>query len=156
MQPCLLKQRPKNSVPLLMLVSIVDLPKLMRDFAPGALLQGHAPGAKLLRVYQRFHGILHPREQNFHPAKCSTIFNRLNVWEQAPGANRANLKTLPRVYWHVQNDPGAKPLVCFGLYSYLVPFCFVQFYFYLFIHLFIYHNFLFSLIFFFLFRVSQP
>ena len=54
-----------------------------------------------------FMGILHLREQNFHPAKCSTIFNRLNIWEQAPGANWANLKTLPRVYWQVQNKPGA-------------------------------------------------
>ena len=53
-------------------------------------------------------GILHPREQNFHPAKCSTIFNRLNIWEQAPGANWANLKTIPRVYWHVQNELGGK------------------------------------------------
>ena len=35
-----------------------------------------------------FVGILHPQEQNFPPpAKCSTIFNRLNIWEQAPGAN---------------------------------------------------------------------
>ena len=57
-----------------------------------------------------FMGTLHPWEQNFHPAKCSTIFNRLNIWEQAPGANWANLKTLPRVYWHVQNEPGA----CYG------------------------------------------
>ena len=71
------------------------------------MLQRHDPGAKLLRVYQRFHGILHPWEKNFHPAKCSTIFNRQNIWEQAPGANWANLKTLPRGYWHVQNEPGA-------------------------------------------------
>ena len=69
-------------------------------------------------------GILHPREQNFHPTKCSTIFNRLNIWEQAPGANWANLKTLPRVYWHVQNEPGTcsgnKPLVFIGLKDWLV------------------------------------
>ena len=54
-------------------------------------LQGHAPGAKFLRVNQRFHGYTTSsgasREQNFHPAKCSTIFKRLNIWEQAPGAN---------------------------------------------------------------------
>ena len=48
---------------------------------------GVCSGSKALRVYQRFHGILHLREQNFHPAKCSTIFNRLNIREQAPGAN---------------------------------------------------------------------
>ena len=64
--------------------------------APG--LQGHAPGAKLFRVNQRFHGYTTSseasREQNFHPAKCSTIFKQLNIWEQAPGANLANLKTL--------------------------------------------------------------
>ena len=84
-------------------------------FCSRIMLQRHTPGAKLLRVYQRFHGYTSssrvtcrlPREQNFHPAKCSTILNRLNIWEQAPGANWANLKTLPRVYWHVQNEPGA-------------------------------------------------
>ena len=54
-----------------------------------------------------FMGILHPWEQHFHPAKCSTVFNRLNVWEQAPGTNWANLKTLPRVYRLMQNEPGA-------------------------------------------------
>ena len=43
-----------------------------------------------------FMGILHPREQNFHPAKCSTIFNRLNTWEQAPGANNAPSCVLTR------------------------------------------------------------
>ena len=57
--------------------------------APG--LHGHAPGAKLLGVNQRFHGYTTSsgasREQNFHPAKCSTIFKQLNIWEQAPGAN---------------------------------------------------------------------
>ena len=47
-----------------------------------------------------FIGILYPREQNLHPAKCSTIFNRLNIWEQAAAAKWANLKTLPRVYWN--------------------------------------------------------
>ena len=52
-----------------MLVSIVDLPKLMRDFAPGALLQGHAPGAKLLRVYQRFHGYTSSSGAEFPPRK---------------------------------------------------------------------------------------
>ena len=60
------------------------------------MIQGHAPGAKLFCVYQQFRGA--PREQNFHPTKCSTIFKRLNIWEQAPGANWANLKTLPRMY----------------------------------------------------------
>ena len=72
-------------------------------FCPLSMIQGHAPGAKLFRVYQQFRGA--PREQNFHPTKCSTIFKRLNIWEQAPGANWANLKTLPRVYWHVQINP---------------------------------------------------
>ena len=54
-----------------------------------------------------FMGILLPWEQNFHPAKCSTIFNQLNIWEQAPRANWANLKALPGVYWHMQNETGA-------------------------------------------------
>ena len=66
-----------------------------------------------------FMGIPHPREQNFHPAKCSTIY-----LGASSRANWANLKTLPRVYWHVQNDPGAmhapgaKPLVCISLKPY--------------------------------------
>ena len=78
-----------------------------RDFAPGACSGGTLREQRSSVCTNDFMGILHPREQNFHPAKCSTIFNRLNIWEQAPGANRANLKTLPRVYWHVQNDHGA-------------------------------------------------
>ena len=87
-----------------------------RDFAPGACSRGTLREQSSSVCTNDFMGILHPREQNFHPAKCSTIFNRLNIWEQAPGANWANLKTLPRVYWHVQNEPGhapgAKPVVC--------------------------------------------
>ena len=79
-----------------------------RDFAPGACCRGTLREQSSSVCTNDFMGILHPREQNFHPAKCSTIFNRLNIWEQAPGANWANLKTLPRVYsWHVQNEPGA-------------------------------------------------
>ena len=88
------------------------------DFAPGACSRGTLREQSSSVCTNDFMGILHPREQNFHPAKCSTIFNRLNIWEQAPGANWANLKTLPRVYWHVQNEPGhapgAKPVVCIG------------------------------------------
>ena len=86
-----------------------------RDFSPGACSRGTLREQSSSVCTNDFMGILHPREQNFHPAKCSTIFNRLNIWEQAPGANWANLKTLPRVYWHVQmileHAPGAKPLV---------------------------------------------
>ena len=78
-----------------------------RDFAPGACSKGTLQEQSSVVCTNDFMGILHPREQNFHPAKCSTIFNRLNIWEQAPGAIWANLKTLPRVYWHVQNEPGA-------------------------------------------------
>ena len=69
-----------------------------RDFAPGACSSV---------CTNDFMGILHPQEQNFHPTKCSTIFKRLNIWDQAPGANWANLKTLLRVYWHLQNELGA-------------------------------------------------
>ena len=75
-----------------------------RGFAPGACSRGTLPEQSSSVCTNNFMRILHPREQNFHPAKCSTILNRLNTWEQA---NWANLKTLPRVYWHVQNEPGA-------------------------------------------------
>ena len=40
-------------------------------------------------------GILHPREQNFHPAKCSTILNRLNIWEQANRGKLSELENTP-------------------------------------------------------------
>ena len=77
-------------------------------FCSRIMLQGHAPREQSSSVCTNDStDILYPREQNFHPAKYSTIFNRLNIWEQAPGANRASLKTLPRVYCHVQNDPGS-------------------------------------------------
>ena len=78
-----------------------------RDFAPGACSRGTLREQSSSVCTNDFMGILHPREQNFSPAKCSTIFNLLNIWEQAPRANWANLKTLPRVHWHVQNEPGA-------------------------------------------------
>ena len=81
-----------------------------RDFAPGACSRGMLREQRSSVCTNDFMGILHPREQKFHPTKCSMIFNRLNVWEQAPRANWANLKTLPCVYWYVQNEPGA----CFG------------------------------------------
>ena len=58
-----------------------------RDFAPGACSRVTLREESSSVCTNDFMGILHPREQNFHPAKCSTIFNRLNIWEQAPGAN---------------------------------------------------------------------
>ena len=69
-----------------------------RGFVPRACSRGTLREQSSSVCTNDFIGILYPREQNFHPAKCSTIFNRLNIWEQAPGANRANLKTLPRMY----------------------------------------------------------
>ena len=73
-----------------------------RDFAPGSCSRGTLREKSSSFCTNDFMGILHPREQ-----KCFTIFNRLNIWEQTPRANWANLKTLPRVYWHVQNETGA-------------------------------------------------
>ena len=58
-----------------------------RDFAPGACSRGTLREQISSVCTNDFMDTLHPREQNFHPAKCSTIFNRLNTWEQAPGAN---------------------------------------------------------------------
>ena len=70
-----------------------------KGFAPGTRSRGTLREQSSSVCTNDFMGIIHHREQNFHPAKCSTIFNRLNIWEQAPGGNWANLKTLPRVYW---------------------------------------------------------
>ena len=58
-----------------------------RDFAPGACSKGTLREQSSSVCINDFMGRLHPREQNFHPAKCSAIFNRLNIWEQTPGAN---------------------------------------------------------------------
>ena len=71
-----------------------------RDFAPGACSSCTLREQSSSVCTNDFMGILNPREQNLPPAKRSTIFNRLNIREQAPRANWANLKTLPRVYWH--------------------------------------------------------
>ena len=94
-----------------------------KRFCSWSILQGHTPGAKLLRVYQPFHRYTSSLGAEFPP----------NIWKQAPWANWANLKMLPRVYltWSklpqydpscalaVQNEPGAclgsKTLVCIGL-----------------------------------------
>ena len=58
-----------------------------RDFAPGAYSRGTLREQSSSVCTNDFMGILNPREQNLPPAKCSTIFNRLNIREQAPGAN---------------------------------------------------------------------
>ena len=67
-----------------------------RDFAPGSCSRGTLREQSSCVCTNDFMGILHPREQNFHPAKCSTIFNQLNIWEQAPGANNAPSCVLTR------------------------------------------------------------
>ena len=65
----------------------VNLRPNTRGFAPGACSRGTLREQSSSVCTNDFMGILHPRQQNFHPAKCSTILNRLNIWEQAPGAN---------------------------------------------------------------------
>ena len=76
---------------------------LLPERAPGARSGSKAPPCVPTISWVYF--ILGSRI--FLPTKCFMIFKRLNVWEQAPGAKWANLKTLPRVYWYVQNEPGA-------------------------------------------------
>ena len=88
-----------------------------RDFAPGVCSRGTLPEQSSSVCTNDFMGILHPREQNFHPAKCSTIFNRLNTWEQAPGAKRSLMCT-DKCKMSQEHAPGAKPLVCIGLCRY--------------------------------------
>ena len=41
----------------------------MGGFCSRSMLQGHAPGAKLLRVYQRFHGCTSTSGAEFPPCK---------------------------------------------------------------------------------------
>ena len=40
-----------------------------KGFCSQSMLQGHAPGAKLLRVYQRFHGYTSSSGAEFLPRK---------------------------------------------------------------------------------------
>ena len=84
-----------------------------RDFAPGACSRGTLREQSSSVCTNDFMGILHPREQNFHPAKCSTIFDRLNIWEQAPRANWANLKRslvcTDTCKISLEHAPGANP-----------------------------------------------
>ena len=84
-----------------------------RGFAPGACCRGTLREQSSSVCTNDFVGILHPREQNFHPAKCSTIFNRskLSELENAPSC------VLTRAKWAFEHAPGAKPLVCRDLYK---------------------------------------
>ena len=70
-----------------------------RDFAPGVCSRGTLREQSSSVCTNDFMGILHPRELNFHPAKCSTIFNPLNIWEHAPGANNASSCVLTGAKW---------------------------------------------------------
>lgn len=42
-----------------------------------------------------FIGIIHPRKQNYYLAKCSTILNRFNIWEQNPVGKLGKLENAP-------------------------------------------------------------
>ena len=69
-----------------------------RNFAPGACSRVTLREQSSSVCINDFMGILHLWEQNFHPPNFSTIFiDRLNIWEQALGANWANLN-LPYLY----------------------------------------------------------
>ena len=57
-----------------------------KGFAPGLCPKGTLLEQSSSVCPNDFMGIIHPWEQNFRPAKCSTI-NRLNIWEQVPGEN---------------------------------------------------------------------
>ena len=63
-------------------------------FCSRSMLQGQAPGAKLLHVYQRFHGYTLSSGAEFPPRKM--LHDMLNTWEQAPGANNAPFCVLTR------------------------------------------------------------
>ena len=92
-----------------------DLPRIKGDTHEGFCSWSKAPPC--VPTISWVYSVLNPQEQNSHPAKCSTIFNWLNIWEQAPRANWVNLKTFPRVYckMSLEHAPGAKPLVCISL-----------------------------------------
>ena len=87
-----------------------------RDFAPGACSRGTLREQSSSVCTNDFMGILHPREQNFHPAKYSTKFNRLNIWEQAPGQIertwKRSLVCTDTCKMSLEHAPGAKPFVC--------------------------------------------
>ena len=88
-----------------------------RGFAPGASSSGTLQEQSSSVCTNDFMGILHPREQNFHPAKYSTIFNRLNIWEQAPGANNAPSCVLTRAKssWSMLREQNPSCVSAFSL-----------------------------------------
>ena len=91
-----------------------------RGFAPGASSSGTLQEQSSSVCTNDFMGILHPREQNFHPAKYSTIFNWLNTWEQklqAPGANNAPSCVLTRAKssWSMLREQNPSCVSAFSL-----------------------------------------
>ena len=93
-------------------------------YTRGILLPEHAPRATLRKqssfvCTNDFMGVLHPREQNFHPAKCYTIFNSLifgsTLPEQIERTWKRSLVCTDTCKMSLEYAPGAKPLVCIGL-----------------------------------------
>ena len=69
------------------LVSSSLRPIHTKGFAPGACSGGTLLEQSSFMCTNDFMGIIDPREQNFHPAKCSMILNWLNIREQDREAN---------------------------------------------------------------------
>ena len=93
----------------------------IRDFAPGACSRGTLQEQSSSVCTNDFMGTLHPREQNFHPTKCSTIFNRLKLifGSKLPGQIewtwKCSLVCTDTCKMRLEDALGAKPLVCIGL-----------------------------------------
>ena len=85
--------------------------EIWEGFCSRSMLQGHAPGANFLCVYQRFHGYT-----NFIlGSRISTLQNVPQYLTSCGNKLRGQIEP-PRVYkMSLEHAPGTKPLVCVGL-----------------------------------------
>ena len=70
----------------------------MRGILLRSMPQGHDPGAKLLRVYQRFHGYTSSSRAEFPPRKMLHDIKQVKYLGASSRGKLSELETLPRVY----------------------------------------------------------
>ena len=77
------------------------------------MLQAHTPGAKLLRVYQRFNGYTSSPGAEFPPRKMLHDTQQVKCFGASSWGKLSELENACKM--SLEHAPGAKPLVCIGL-----------------------------------------
>ena len=87
-----------------------------------SMLQGHDPGAKVLRVCQRFHRYTSSSGAEFPPRKMLHDIYPVKYLGASSRGKLSELENPPSVLvctdtskMNLEHAPGAKPLVCIGL-----------------------------------------